>query len=81
MSFLRPRGGRTALAQRATRNYWKLSVFEDFKDGSGAGFVVKMTAIPTKKDAYLLADINRRDGLIVRVSKHINPKKEYFYGK
>ena len=64
----------------AKPNFYKLSVLEDLPGGT-SGFVVKMTAIPTKKDAYLLADMNRRDGLIVRVSKHINPKKEYYYGK
>lgn len=68
-------------ARVQTKSFWKLSVFEDFKNGKGSGFVVKMTAIPTRKDAVLLADTFAKDGLIVRVSKHINPKHEYYYGK
>ena len=61
-------------------NYYKLSVLEDLPDGT-SGFVVKMTAIPTKRDAAIIADMAFKNGLITRYSKHINPKKEYFYGK
>jgi hypothetical protein len=43
--------------------------------------VVKFVAIPTKKDAERIANMASRNGLIARFSKHINPKKEYFYGK
>lgn len=81
MNFLKRSEGETVLAQRARRNWWKLSVFEEFKNGKGAGFVVKMTGIPNEKEARFLADINAKDGLFVRVSKHINPKHEYYYGK
>jgi len=45
------------------------------------GFVVKCVSIPTKKDAEIIANMAFRNGLIARFSKHINPKKEYFYGK
>jgi len=45
------------------------------------GFVVKCVSIPTKKDAERIANMTSRNGLIARFSKHINPKKEYFYGK
>lgn len=69
---------RTAMAPK---NFWKLSVLEVLKNGEEMGFVVKMTAIPTRKDAVLLADTFAKDGLIVRVSKHINQKRKYYYGK
>lgn len=64
-----------------TKSLWKLSVLENLKNGKGSGFVVKMTAIQTRKDAVLLADTFAKKGLVVRVSKHINPKHEYYYGK
>ena len=63
------------------RDWWKLSVLEDSLDGRGGVFVVKMVAIPTRRDAVIIADSLAAKGHIVRVSKHINPKKEYYYGK
>ena len=64
----------------AKPNFYKLSVLEDLPDGT-SGFVVKMTAIPTRREAELIANMGFKNGLITRYSKHINPKKEYFYGK
>lgn len=61
---------------------YKLSVLEPRSDGMGWGFRVYMTAIPTRENAEFLADLyTREDGLTVRVSKHINPRHDYYYGK
>ena len=59
---------------------WKVSVLEKLPNDS-MGYVVKFVAIPIKKDAERIANMASRNGLIARFSKHINPKKEYFYGK
>lgn len=68
------------LVQQARCKLWKVSVLEKLPNGS-MGYVVKFVAIPTKKDAERIANMASRNGLIARFSKHINPKKEYFYGK
>lgn len=68
------------LAQQARCKLWKVSVLEKLPNGS-MGYVVKFVAIPTKKDAEIIANMAFRNGLVARFSKHINPKKEYFYGK
>jgi hypothetical protein len=68
------------LVQQAQCRLWKLSVLEKLPNGE-MGFVVKFTSIPTKRDAEIIANMAFRNGLIARFSKHINPKKEYFYGK
>jgi len=68
------------LVQQARCKLWKVSVLEKLPNGS-MGYVVKFVAIPTKKDAERIANMAYRNGLIARFSKHINPKKEYFYGK
>ena len=67
------------MAQQACR-LWKVSVLEKLPNDS-MGYVVKFVAIPTKKDAEIIANMAFRNGLTARFSKHINPKKEYFYGK
>lgn len=80
MNFQRQSGERAVLAQQARCKLWKVSVLEKLPNGS-MGYVVKFVAIPTKKDAEIIANMAFRNGLVARFSKHINPKKEYFYGK
>lgn len=79
MNFQRQSGERAVLAQHIC-NFWKLSVLEKLPNGS-MGYVIKCVSIPSKKDAERIANMAFRNGLIARFSKHINPKKEYFYGK
>ena len=80
MNFQRQSGGKKALAQQTQCRLWKVSVLEKLPNNS-MGYVVKFVAIPTKKDAEIIANMASRNGLVARFSKHINPKKEYFYGK
>lgn len=56
--------------------YWKISVFDEEK----IGCLVKACNLKEQEAKDLVKELSSM-GVMARASKHINPKKEYFYGK